>query len=90
MGSMSLVAKSNEEINKQFTRLASQSTNNMLHQFFNLYRKMGYGMHDSIVVFGSDNGAKNVFGDNSPLRGEKRLVLNGDVRESTYLLQVNV
>ena len=42
-------------------------------------------MHDSIVVFNGGDGAKNVFGDNSQSRGEKRPVLEGDVRESTFI-----
>ena len=42
-------------------------------------------MHDCIVVFSNDNGAKNVFRDNSPSCGEKRLVLKGDVRKSTFI-----
>ena len=37
----------------------------------------GIGMHDSIRVFSSHNGAKNGFGDNSVLHEKKRTVLEG-------------
>ena len=78
----------NEEISEQFTRLTFQAqttqTDRLFKSIIENLKESGI-WNDTIVVFSSDNGAENGYGDNGPLRGKKGTILEGGVRQSAFI-----